>query len=257
MGHRRMNKRIDELKENFISILNHDLKTPILAQLRSLNLLLEGAFGALNSEQAEMIRLNKESCETILDMVSTTLTNYKFEKREIVFDYKPVNIQQIVEECCAELDNKFKEKKLKVLIYPSSNGVIVHGDAKYLKQAVFNIIANSITYAYTHSVFCIRIKNTGLNSCISVINKGHQLSDDMLGCMFDYYACNSSKNTKIGFGIKLYLALQIVKAHFGGIVVRNNKNDEIVFDIILPLYSPNSSVIRIDKEIIISENMPA
>lgn len=252
-----MNIRIDELKQNFISILNHDLKTPVIAQLRSLNMLLEGTFGSLNSEQAEIIKLTKESCETILDMVSTTLINYKFENKEIILDTKPVNLQQIIEECCQELDEKFREKKLKVLIYPSPNGVIVHGDEKYLKQAVFNIISNSITYAYSNSVFCIKMKNTGLNSCISVINKGHQLSDEILESMFDYYACNPSKNTKIGFGIKLYLALQIIKAHSGGIVVRNNKNDENVFDIILPLHCQNSSVIKLDKEFIINENMPA
>ncbi len=252
-----MNIRIDELKQNFISILNHDLKTPVIAQLRSLNMLLEGTFGSLNSEQVEIIKLTKESCETILDMVSTTLTNYKFENKEIILDNRPVNLQQLVEECCQELDEKFREKKLKVLIYPSPNGVIVHGDEKYLKQAVFNIISNSITYAYSNSVFYIKMKNTGLNSCISVINKGHQLSDEILESMFDYYACNPSKNTKIGFGIKLYLALQIIKAHSGGIVVRNNKNDENVFDIILPLHSQNSSVIKLDKEFIINENMPA
>ncbi len=252
-----MNKRIDDLKKNFINTLNHDLKTPVLAQMRSLSLLLDGMFGSLSPEQEEIIKLTKESCEAILDMVSTTLLNYKFENNEAVINYELVNLQEIIEECCKDLDRGFKEKNLKISLYPSCGYSFIQGDRELLKMAVSNIIANSITYAYRNSEMCIKIRNTGLNICISIINKGRQLSDEMLGSLFDYYALNSSKNTKIGFGIKLYLALQIVKAHLGGIVVRNNMHDEVVFDIILPNSVKGSAVIPIARNIMISENMSA
>jgi len=228
-----MNRKADDLQKYFTSILNHDLKTPVLAQMRSMDLLLEGAFGCLTPLQAEIIKLTKESCETILDMVAATLMNYKFEQKKIVFNYERVNILEIVEQCCLELDKDLKCKNLQLIIYPAETSEVV-GDKLYLKTAIKNIIANSITYAYKNSVFFIKIKAAELNTCVSVINKGRQLSEEMCNCLFDYYACSSSKNTKIGFGIKLYLAFQIVKAHSGGIVVRNGTKDEIAFDIILP-----------------------
>lgn len=252
-----MSKRMDDLQKYFMNILNHDLKTPVLAQVRSLNMLLDGAFGSLNQEQTEMIRLTKDSCETILDMVYTTLMNYKFEQKEIRFKFEPLNVVSLVEGCCADLKSSFNDKNLNLEIYPSKNISLVKGDKMFFKLAIENIIANSISYAYRDTTFCIKFKNTGLNTCISVIHKGTQMPEEMLDCMFDYYACNSSKNTKIGFGIKLYLALQIIKAHGGGIVVRNNLYDETVFDIIMPNCAEKSYVIKLDRDLLLNENVSA
>lgn len=58
-----LSKLISKQTENYNSILRHEIKTPILAQIRALELLLKGTFGKLNNEQKEMIELTLTSCK--------------------------------------------------------------------------------------------------------------------------------------------------------------------------------------------------
>ncbi len=93
---------MEDKKETFINILNHDLKTPLLAQAQMLKMLIDGKFGTLNSEQQEILRLTNDSCAELLKMISDVLTNYKIENNEISFNFETVNVQKIIEEAGGE-----------------------------------------------------------------------------------------------------------------------------------------------------------
>lgn len=227
---------IEMLRERFISTLNHDLKTPTLAQIRSLDLLLEGNFGNLTPEQYKMIELTKESCQSMLDIIVTVLFNYKFENNEVKLNEMVINPKELVDECCEELSDNFNDKLLNLRIFSDRSSNYIFGDQILLKQAISNIISNSITYAYKKSNFEINVKNIGQSICISIINDGIQLSEKTIRQIFDCYECNSSKYNKIGFGLKSYLAKQIIQIHNGLIVVKNNNNSGTRFEILLPAY---------------------
>ena len=89
---------IDDLKKNFIETLTHDLKTPILAQIRVLELILQQQFGKLNDEQTEMLQLSLDSCQYMYEMISTLISTYKFENEDFQLNYSYFNIIHLVEE---------------------------------------------------------------------------------------------------------------------------------------------------------------
>ncbi len=251
------NLMLKRQRERFIATLNHDLKTPAIAQVRSLDLILNGNFGKLMTEQYNMIKLTKESCQNMLDIIVTVLDNYKFENNQIHLCEHNIDLIELIENCCVELKDIFASKSLSVKIFPSNNLYKIPGDVILLGRAVRNIIENSVSYAYENSDFIIKIHNIGMNTCISIVNEGIPLPEDTINRLFDPYECNSSMYNKIGFGIKLYLAQQIIQAHNGGIIAKNELSGGTVFDIILPVSATKHSVINFTESGMFAENISA
>lgn len=72
-------KELEERKNTFIATLTHDLKTPTIAQIRALDLLLGEAFGSLVDEQKEMLEQIKSSCKYMYDLIFTILDTYLYD----------------------------------------------------------------------------------------------------------------------------------------------------------------------------------
>ena len=68
-------------KETYITILSHDLKIPTIAQIRALELLLNGHFGNLNNEQKEILQLILESCKYLYKVILTLMLTCKLEEK--------------------------------------------------------------------------------------------------------------------------------------------------------------------------------
>jgi len=100
---------VEELRKSFIETLTHDLKTPVLAQIRVLELILQDRFGKLNTEQSEMLQLSLDSCKYMYEMVSTLISTYKFENEEFKLNYSHFNIVHMIEENIKSVESYLKK----------------------------------------------------------------------------------------------------------------------------------------------------
>ena len=82
-----------ELKNNFAEILKHDLKTPVIAQIRILELLLSGHFGKLKVEQSDILISTLDSCKYLYKTLSDIISAYKTENK----DFESVLFAQKIE----------------------------------------------------------------------------------------------------------------------------------------------------------------
>lgn len=83
------------------------MKTPTLAQIRSLELLLSGQFGDFNEAQSEMLALTLDSCKYMYEMLYTLLASYKFENGEVVLNYTNFDLMPVVHSSLKALSKKF------------------------------------------------------------------------------------------------------------------------------------------------------
>lgn len=246
--------KLEEQRERFKNILKHDLKTPTIAQLRAINMLLENRFGELTPEQKEILTLTKDSCENMLDMITTILTNYKFEQTGINLNIAPINLQKLIEEACSKNRKTIEKKNLTLGLHPPSYHPIVYGDENLLKQAIQSFIKNSITNCIYNTDINLYVKQNKNNVQIEIINKGEPITPIRQGKILTNYQKNISKNVKIGFGLKLNLALQIIKAHNGKITIQNHKQGEIICSITLPIFNKQITQIKEPNDKIEIEN---
>ena len=228
-------KTAAEQRETFVATLTHDLKTPTIAQIKALDLLLNDYMGPLNDEQRELLLLTKDSCNFMYDMLSTLLTTYKYENGDYVLNYEKCNLITITEEVINELESIIKEKNITIRINKEGNNFDVNCDRMQIKRVITNILGNGISYAYNDTEILVSANQNGNNVGVEIKNKSAYINPETMENLFKKYVSHAAKFNKVGFGLGLYLSKQIIDAHKGKIYAKSFEDNHNIFGFILPL----------------------
>lgn len=229
-------KRIAEQRETYIATLSHDLKTPTIAQVRALELLLSGQLGAFNEDQKEMLKLTLDSCNYMYDMVYTLLSTYKFENGDITLNYSSFDIVKMIKESINEISNLTAENQV-TIEFDDSFEQYVDADKIELKRVIINLLSNAINYAYKKTEVTVTVNRCGKNLEVRVQNSSPYIEPAALSDLFRKYVTHSDKFNKVGIGLGLYLSKRIVEAHEGQIIAESSKKQRNTFGFIIPLTS--------------------
>ena len=139
-----MTKKLQQQRDNYIAILNHDLKPPTIALVRSLELLLKESLGILNNEQKYLLKLMLDSSHYMYFMLNTLIAAYKYENKEIKLKYDSFNILLLLEECIAEFDRliKYTGQKIKIQSELNDTSTYINADRFQLKRVINTLLAN-------------------------------------------------------------------------------------------------------------------
>lgn len=231
-------KRIQDQRETYIATLTHDLKTPTIAQVRALELLLSGQLGTFNSQQDEILKLTLASCNYMYDMVYTLLSTCKFENGSIVLNYVYTDITSLVFECMSEVENLAKENSILIYFKPSITEYNVYCDRIQLKRVIINLLSNAINYAFKNSTVKIFVNKDAKNFYLRVINSSPYIEPERMSGLFRKYVSHSEKFNKVGIGLGLYLSKMIIEAHCGQIIARSSKCQSNTFGFVIPTNIP-------------------
>jgi len=224
-----------EQKELFVATVSHDLKAPTLSQIASLQELLKEEAGRLNFEQKKMVKAILNSCTYMKELVLTILTTYKFSNGAIALKYEDFDVLDLVDECIDEIKGLAKDKKLTFSVSSEiENTSIISADMLQLKRVIMNLLANSISYAYKNTEIRIDVINEKGFLRFYMENSSPYIPDKILGQLFKKYTSFSSKYTKAGFGLGLYLSRRIIEAHGGNIQAESFNNNKNVFSFYIP-----------------------
>ncbi len=229
-------KRMAEQRETYIATLSHDLKTPTIAQVRALELLLSGQLGYFNEEQKEMLKLTLDSCNYMYDMVYTLLSTYKFENGDITLNYSSFDVVKMIKESIHEISNLTAENKVTIQ-FDDRSELFVDADKIELKRVIINLLSNAINYAYKTTEVMVVARKCGKNLEVRVQNSSPYIEPDALADLFRKYVTHSDKFNKVGIGLGLYLSKRIIEAHEGQIIAESSKKQRNTFGFLIPLKS--------------------
>ena len=215
------NTDLMDLKKNFVEILTHDLKTPILAQIRVLDMLVEGKFGQLNNEQLEMLNLTLESCNYMYTMVATLISTSRFDIEEPEINYSHFNIMQIIEDTIKKTKLYLKENNIKIVIIPEIKNPIISGDVIRLTKVVQTLLFNSLNTAFKNSIMKIYLNEHNNNFSVRIESRSGYISPEKIKKRFQFHTYNTEKYDKIGTGIGLFLVKKIIEKHGGKIIIES------------------------------------
>lgn len=229
-------KEIEHGKETFVATLTHDLKTPTIAQIRMLELLLGGTCGDLSLEQKELMEQMLKSAKYMLGMISRVLAVYKFESGNIKLEYSKFDFKELVFECFEELLPLADEKNLKPKISISAKNCLITADKMQTRRILINLISNSISYAIKNTEIEITLDEKNEELEFKTINSSPYIPPDILNTLFKKYVSNPvhSRFDGIGTGLGLYLTEKIVSAHNGRIIAQSSKENKNTFGFIIP-----------------------
>ncbi|MBD2519159.1 hybrid sensor histidine kinase/response regulator [Nostoc sp. FACHB-973] len=237
-------------REDFVSRLTHDLRTPLVAADRMLMLFQQGALGALSPQMQEVIAIMARSNINLLSMVNTLLEVYRFEAGRKTLALQPVNLAQLLEEVAGELAPLAQEKMLLLNLELAeelkTNRVI--GDRLELHRLFTNLLGNAIKFTESGSVN-IRLtfqtqfdknnqyqfsgkSNFAEYISIEIADTGPGIPPEEQITIFERFRQGSHKSS--GSGLGLYLTRRIVEAHQGIILLNSELGKGSTFIVLLP-----------------------
>lgn len=221
-------KEIEQLKEDFVATLTHDLKVPILAEKNMLNFLLDNKFGELSDRQKEALIHLKNSNKELVELVEIILETYKLNETKIELHKENIDINRTLEETIDQM-RPIADTDSISLNYWSEFYNRINADEFYLKRVLKNLILNAISFSSPQSKVDIALCNDDQNIYIKITNYGKTIKPQELKYVFDKYYTTAKKFRKVGTGLGLYLSNRIVKAHGGEITIESKGDDSQAF----------------------------
>ena len=205
-------------RENYISTISHDLKIPVIAQMRALELLSDGSLGKLNPEQKEMIDLTLESCKSVYDMLDAILAAYKYENKKLPLIFSIFNIEKMFNNISYKLKPLLERKNIHINLKLETFEVF--GDEKNLEKAIEKLLE-----------YCIysSVQNSNITVETSKISNDFQMLISCKTLCDKDFSDNLEENFgKIGSNLNLHLAKQIIESHNGNIIFEQNYKNLLI-----------------------------
>jgi signal transduction histidine kinase len=233
-------EEIARQREDFVSRLTHDLRTPLVAADRMMMLFQQGALGEISAPMKEAITVMARSNKNLLAMVNTLLEVYRFEAGRKNLAFFAVDLCQLSEEVLGELTPLAAEKNLALNFHcpPLLSNTIVQGDKLELHRLLTNLVGNAIKFTDKGSI-TINLNTSSGNQTsskkisIQVADTGQGISPEELPALFERFRTGGHKRS--GSGLGLYLSRRIAEAHQGTITAHSEVGKGSTFIVELPV----------------------
>lgn len=228
-----LNQEKDNMKD-FVSVMTHQLKTP-LASLKTMNELLLNGAQEKPEVRREFLARSQEQIERMEWLIQTLLKITRLETGSVKFNRKKIELNSLLEEITDTLQPRLVAKKL-TLEFDSGEEAYLLCDKDWLGQAIENIIKNAIDYTPVKGNIAIALTCSYNFTKISINDSGIGIDTEDLPHIFDrfYRGKNAPGTSRNGTGIGLSLSRAVIEKHNGLINVRSKKGKGSTFTIELP-----------------------
>jgi PAS domain S-box-containing protein len=212
-------KRLERLKEEFVSTVSHELRTPLTSICGSLGLLIGGATGKLPDPAGRLLAIAQSNSQRLVRLVNDILDIEKMESNRVAFMFRRVEACAVVEQAI-EANRGFADSYgIRVRLDPASVPGEVHADPDRLAQVVTNLLSNAIKFSPPDGEVEVAVRECDRQVRISVRDHGPGIPADFRPHMFEKFAQADATNAgrKGGTGLGLSIVKEIV-TRLGGTV---------------------------------------
>ena len=228
-------KELEERKNTFIATLTHDLKTPTIAQIRALDLLLEETFGKIGEEQRDMLEQIKSSCKYMNDLIFTILDTYLYDNGLTKINVENFSILDLIHETTRGISNLLQERNQKLIINTELVSPVIVADRVQIKRVLINLLANAASHGFKNSDIEYFINDNEDRLKLEVRNKSEYINKEQMKEIFEKYKHKeNSKSMKTSTGLGLYLSKQIIDAHNGKMYAQSDEDQKCIFGFEIP-----------------------
>jgi PAS domain S-box-containing protein len=253
-------KALEQEREDFVSMLSHDLKTPITAIVGSLDLVRDGRLGPVNGEQTEYLDSAAESCAEMVDMIDTLLDIHKFEAGKMVMLFRPEDMGVIIQKTVSRFRPIARRSEINLISSVKEPLPQLNIDKAKFFRVLGNLLSNALKFTpdggeieigaaqiRTSGELKRRIPEQNYPALelpprmrflqIFVRDTGSGIAKDDLFTIFDRFvqAKNRKKGKNGGSGLGLAFCRKVMDAQHGFIWAESEEGKGSTFFLLLPL----------------------
>ncbi len=229
-----LQKEMERLRDDFIATLTHDLRTPLLAAIQTLQFFLDGSLGEIENRQKTLLDTMKKSNEDMLGLVNALLEVYKYESGKLNLCKTTFSLKRFIEECISPLEALAKKKEITLIAEIGAEDAEITADKNELRRVIMNLCGNALNHTPSGGKIEVCAKNQHGDLIFNVKDNGIGIPKQDLGKLFKRFSQGTSQKRSAGTGLGLYLSRQIVEAHGGKIWAQSEVSKGSDFFVMIP-----------------------
>ncbi len=227
-------KQLEQRKREFVSMVSHDLRSPLMSVEMTLGLFNEGLLGEVNETGLKRLKAAQNNIGRLMSLIRELIDveametgNLNLERTNCciddIFQYSFQSIQSLAEN--KDIEIKFQESNL-----------YVNADADRIVQVITNLCSNAIKFSPEKTTITLQAIEHGEVTKVSVIDQGRGIPEALQPTIFDRFKQveRADRTEKQGSGLGLAICKSIVEAHGGSIGLISNENEGTEFWFTLP-----------------------
>jgi two-component system, sensor histidine kinase and response regulator len=232
-------KSASRIRNEFLAIINHELKTPLTYVIGMSSTLLRWSFGELTQRQRDYLQTIHDSGEHLLELIDDILDLSQLEAGKAVLDITEFSLQEVAETAIKELQGKANSQKVEL-----SLDLQLHqrrdrfaADVRRVRQILGNLLSNGIKFTPENGSVILRLWWEKGTAVFQVEDTGIGISEEQLPQLFEkFHQLHTPYNRRYeGTGLGLALTKQLVDMHRGRIEVESTVGIGSVFTVSIPL----------------------
>jgi PAS domain S-box-containing protein len=237
----RERKKLDRLKQEFVSIVSHDLRTPLTSILGGLAILKTGKVG--EEKQNQIIANSERSGERLLRLISDLLDLEKMEAGKFQLELANASLQPILNGS-AEAVREFAAQNSITLNVPDTTLSVV-ADVDRVEQVVINLLSNAIKFSPAGSSVAMQVSERNGLAEVRVVDQGSGIPSNHRKAIFEKFEQVRISDAKVkkGTGLGLPICKAIIEQHGGTIGVESEEGKGSTFWFTLPV-APNANYLE-------------
>jgi signal transduction histidine kinase len=229
-------ERAVRLREQFLTIASHELKTPLTALMGYAQTFQRRAQTAGNLSERDTQSLERilKQAERLDRMMNALLDVSRIEQGRLQLEASQLDVSSLTSRIVAEIETMSNHHEFDV--QASGEPLWIIGDALRLEQVFYNLLGNAIRYSPQGGTITVQVVPEGDMIRIDIRDEGIGVPESDLPHLFErfYRASNVSANNISGVGIGLYVVQEIIRLHGGNMMVTSKEQHGSTFSILLP-----------------------
>ncbi|RQO72387.1 two-component sensor histidine kinase [Pedobacter sp. KBW06] len=230
-------KKISEMKTDFINNMTHEFKTPVATIMIASEALKDPEITSDKSRVKRLAGIIYDENVRLGNHIERVLSIARLEKKELKLERTELNVNDLILVVVDSMNLQLQKNNAAVKLHLDATQDLIYADELHLSNVIYNLIDNANKYSANAPQITLSTKNTGKGLVIEVADEGIGMTKEQTKRVFDqfYRVPTGNLHDVKGFGLGLNYVQDIIEQMNGVIKVHSEKDKGTVFEIILPL----------------------
>jgi PAS domain S-box-containing protein len=228
-------KALDQQRQEFLTMLTHDIKSPLAVVLGYADLLLESIGHESEEQQEKDLRQLRDNVCTVFSLVENYLNVSRLEDGRLSLEKKPIEINQLLTQVGQQYEAEARQRSVALTFALQPDLPTLHGDALALARAVSNLVSNALKFTPPSGQVTVSSEWRNGEVVASITDTGPGIPPAEIPLLFEKYHRGTTSREVEGTGLGLFIAKALVEAHGGHIEVQTAPDHGANFSLVLPL----------------------
>jgi signal transduction histidine kinase len=210
-------KRMERMKNEFVSTVSHELRTPLTAITGALGLIVGGALGTLPEQAGQMVALAHKNSQRLTHLINDLLDMEKLMAGKLRFDLQPQPLMPLIDVAMRDIQAYADQYGVRLDLTERVDAAVVEVDALRLQQVLANLLSNAAKFSPPGSRVAVRASLHGEQVRVAVIDRGPGVPAAFRDRIFQKFSQADASDTRQrgGSGLGLAISRELME-HMGG-----------------------------------------